>query len=204
MRYSTEKETRISHQLKSMGINSAADLSYENLCEVFNIDIQYHEGQSKCIFEDDYALFLLDSRLSYYEQRRVFFHELSHYFCHSGNQKHLPKPLLSLQEEQASYISLYIAMPRHIFEPELLKHQSVAALQEIFELPETMIVDRCNSLKRQRRRAVIQTRIAYKNSQNRRKSLQPENIYDGTKEMLRQLASQVGEESMSYEVRRLL
>lgn len=204
MRYSTEKETRISHQLKSMGINSAADLSFENLCEVFNIDIQYHEGQSKCIFEDNYALFLLDSRLTYYEQRRVFFHELAHYFCHSGNQKHLPKTLLSLQEEQASFISLYIAMPRHIFEPELLKHQSVAALQEIFELPENMIVDRCNSIKRQRRRAVIQTRIAFKNSQNRRKSLQPENIYDGTKEMLRQLASQVGEESMSYEVRRLL
>lgn len=204
MKYITEREITISNQMKSLGINSASDLTYENLCTVFNIDIHYHAGQSKCIFEDDYALIFLDKRLSYYEQRRVFFHELAHYLYHYGNQRKMPRQLLSLQEEQASYISLYLAMPRHIFEPALLKYQSVTLLQEVFDLPETMIVERCNSLKRQRRRTVIQTKIQHEQLKHRRKSLQPENIHKETKMMLHQLANQVGEESMDYEIRRLL
>jgi Zn-dependent peptidase ImmA (M78 family) len=168
MRFCTEKEITISNQMKSLGICSASDLSYENLCTVFNIDILYRNGQSKCIFEDDYALIFLDNRLPYYEQRRVFFHELAHYLYHYGNQRKMPKPLLSLQEEQASYISLYLAMPRHIFEPALLKYESVESLQEVFELPKDMIVDRCNSLKRQRHRKVIQTKLQYKQLKHRR------------------------------------
>ncbi|PAE96742.1 ImmA/IrrE family metallo-endopeptidase [Shouchella clausii] len=204
MKYTTQREIIISNRMKSLGICSASDLSYENLCTVFNIDILYHDCQSKCIFEDDYALIFLDNRLSYYEQRRVFFHELAHYLYHYGNQRKMPKPLLSLQEEQASYISLYLAMPRHIFEPALLKYQSVTSLQEVFDLPEDMIVERCNSLKRQRRRTVIQTKFQYEQLKHRRKSLQPENIHKETKVMLHQLANQVGEESMDYEIRRLL
>lgn len=204
MRYSTEKETRISHQLKSLGICSASDLTYENLCTVFNIDIHYHAGQSKCIFENDYALIFLDNRLSFYEQRRVFFHELSHYLYHCGNQRNMPPSMMFLQEEQARFLSLYIALPRHIFEPALLKYQSVASLQEVFELPKAMIVDRCNTLKRQRRRSVIQTKFQYKQLKHRRKSLQPENIHKETKVMLHQLANQVGEEAIDYEIRRLL
>ncbi len=204
MRYTTERETTISNQMKSQGIHSISDLSIDNLCAVYHIDMQFQSRESYCIYEDDYAVIFMDSRLPFYEQRRAFFHELSHYLFHHGNQRQMPKSMMTLQEEQARYVSRYIAMPRHIFLPLFHEHRSILALQELFQLPEQMIVDRCHSMKRERTRSVIQTRLQYNQELNKRKSLQAGNIYDGTREMLHQLASKVGEESISYDVRRLL
>ncbi|WP_144559931.1 ImmA/IrrE family metallo-endopeptidase [Shouchella miscanthi] len=204
MRYTTEREVTISNRMKLSGIHSISDLSIENLCALYKIDIKFQARSSYCIYEDDYAVIFMDNRLPFYEQRRVFFHELAHYLFHHGNQRHMPKSMMTLQEEQARFVSRYIAMPRHIFLPLVHEQRSILDLQELFQLPEQMIVDRCHSMKRERTRSIIQTRLEYNQELNKRKSLQAENIYDGTREMLHQLASKVGEESISYDVRRLL
>lgn len=204
VRYATFREKQITQMFMNKGILTINDLTIDNLCEVFNLDIIYHSKRCNCFSEDGFALIYLDDRLSYYEQRFKFFHEFSHVLFHSGKQKELPKEFNKLQEDQAYWSALYASMPRHIFEPMVIQHQSVQALGELFELPEKMIIERIESIKRERSRDEFQLRVERLEGMQKRKSLQPGKIYDSTRELLKKLESQVGEEKLSYEVKRLL
>lgn len=204
MRYATFREKQITEIMRSKGVLTVGDLSIENMCVSFNIDVVYHSKKSKCYSEDDYALIYLDNRLPYYVQRYKFFHELTHAFFHVGKQDNLPRDFNKLQEDQAYWTALYASMPRHIFEPMVIQHQSVQALGELFELPEKMIIERIKSIKRERLRDQFQLSVERLEGMQRQKSLQPGKIYDSTKEILKKLETQVGEENLSYEVKRLL
>ncbi|GAF14174.1 hypothetical protein JCM19046_4153 [Bacillus sp. JCM 19046] len=204
MRYSTDKELRISEQLRDLGVLHVNDLSIENLCTLYQIEVVFHEDKNTCMFEEDYAVIFINNQLSYLEQRQVFFHELAHIRWHHGNQLQLPKQLALLQEEQASFISLYYAMPRHLLLPEMNRYQSLDGLADYFQLPPTMVVKRCTAFQREQSRIRAQTQEEYKQWRRKRTSLQSGNLYKGTTEILHQLALQVGEESIHYDIRRLL
>lgn len=206
LRYATFKEKQVTELLKSKGIITVQDLHLDNICEVFKIDVTYHRGRSFCIHEDEenYALIFIDKRLPYFEQRFTFFHEFAHFLYHSGDQKKLSKEMVTLQEQQAHWIALYSSMPRHIFEPMAIRHQSVEKLQELFELPKQYIIERFNSIRRERTLQNFQYRIQRSERSRRKKSLQPGQVYDSTLSVLEQFKQQVGEERLSYDVTRLL
>lgn len=205
MRFSTWRETKISELMIDKGILTTDDLSIENLSDKFNIDVIYGPKRSHCIHEDDeYALIFIDSRLSLYEQRCKFFHEFAHVISHPGNQKNLPEDFSKLQEEQANCLSLYVAMPRHIFIPAVKKYQSINTLEELFQLPEEYIVRRFMSIRNQIKSQAFQNVIQLSETKRRRKSLQPEHIYESTKLILQQLADQVGADNINADIRKLL
>ncbi|MBP3950297.1 ImmA/IrrE family metallo-endopeptidase [Bacillus suaedae] len=204
MRYAPLREKQITEIMRMKGIRTVSDLTTENICIAFDIDLHFEPRRSRCIFEDDFAVVILDSRLPRLQQRGKFFHELSHIIAHVGDQKRLNEPFKDLQETQAYWISLYTSMPRYLFEPAAIKYQSIQKLQQIFDLPEDMIIARFESIKRERKRQEFQYKMARSESKRRPKSLQPGQVYDSTLSILNQLKNQVGEERLSYEVKRLL
>lgn len=204
MRYSTNREMKISEHLRSLGIMNASDLSIENFCTLFDIDVCFQNDKSHCLFDEDFAVIFIDNQLSHREQRQVFFHELAHVLWHHGSQINMPKQLMMLQEEQASFISLYYAMPRYLLLPILDQYQSIDVLADYFDLPASMVIKRCKSFQREQTRIVTQTQLEYTHWKRKKTSLQPEKIYEGTKKVLNQLALQVGEDSIHYDIRRLL
>lgn len=204
MQYATFRDKQVTQLMISKGILTVDDLSIDNICEIFNIDIIYHPKRSNCFNDDDYSLIYLDNRLPYNEQRFKFFHELSHVLFHTGKQKEMNKQFNILQESQAYWIALYTSMPRHIFEPLLLNSRSIETLIELFELPQDLIAARIETIRRARERFSYQMKIAAQNERHRSKSLQPGRVYDTTTSIVKQLANQVGEENINYEVKRLL
>ncbi|WP_100406637.1 ImmA/IrrE family metallo-endopeptidase [Bacillus solitudinis] len=206
MRYATFKEQKITEIMKSKGILTVQDLHIDNVCEVFKIDLIFHPRRCNCINEDedDYAVIFVDNRLPYQEQRYKFFHELSHVLFHPGNQKEMTSEMEQLQENQARWITLYSSMPRHIFEPMAIRYQSIEKLQELFDLPQQYIIERFQTIQRERLRQQFQNRLKRSEMSRRKKSLQPGLVYDSTLSILNQLKKQVGEDKLNYDVKRLL
>ncbi|MCK0473786.1 ImmA/IrrE family metallo-endopeptidase [Halalkalibacter sp. APA_J-10(15)] len=204
MKYATLKEIQVTNMMKEKNINTIEELSLENVSEVFKVDILYHERKSNCLYDEDYAVIYLDSRLPYYEQRLMFFHELAHVISHEGSQNKLEKEFIDLQEAQANRLALYLSMPRYLFEPLAMKYQSVEKLHDLFELPQNAIIERMASIKREQERTEFHLKLQTIENQRTRRSLQPGQIYSSTKSILHQLKDQVGEEKLSYDVKRLL
>ncbi|MBM0064975.1 ImmA/IrrE family metallo-endopeptidase [Alkalicoccobacillus gibsonii] len=206
MRFSahTFRDKEVSKLLSNKGINSVNDLSTDHLSTLLDTMVIYEPSASRVRSVEDFTLITLDSRLNRLEQRREFFHELTHALFHPGDQQHMSPELSRFQEEQANYLMLYLAMPLHLFEPVLLKYQSLVSLQEMFDLPQDMISSRIESLRRERSRSSYQTKLQRIEWQYRKKSLRPGEIHGGTIQILQQLKNQVGEERMSSDVTRLL
>ncbi|MFA9459166.1 ImmA/IrrE family metallo-endopeptidase [Halalkalibacter sp. AB-rgal2] len=204
MKYATLKEIQVTNMMKEKKIYTIEELSIENLSEVFKVDILYHERKSNCLYDEDFAVIYLDSRLPYYEQRLMFFHELAHVISHEGSQDKLEKEFIDLQEAQANRLALYLSMPRYLFEPLAINYQSVEKLHDLFELPHHAIVQRIASIRREQERTDFHLKLQSIENQRARRSLQPGQIYNTTRSILHQLKDQVGEEKLSYDVKRLL
>lgn len=204
MHFSTQRDIQIMNLYKSKGINSVSQLTIENIANTFNVHVEYNNFPSKCFYDDDFAVIHLNKEQELPYIRKDFFHELSHYLFHYGNQQCMYNDFRKLQEEQANRMTIYTSMPRHIFEPLMLQYRSIKLLTELFELPESMIFERIEMFKQERQLKYQQQALLAKKERLRRKSLQPGKVYDSTIKVLKQLASQVGEEKLSYEVKRLL
>lgn len=204
MHFSTQRDIQIMNLYKSKGINSVSQLTIENIANTFNVHVEYSNFPSKCFYEDDFAIVYLNKHQPLPYIRKDFFHELSHFLFHYGDQQRMNKDFNRFQEEQAKQFAIYTSMPRHIFEPLMLKHRSIKKLTELFELPETMIIKRIEMFKHERLLKQQQLSLLAQKERLRKKSLQPGQVYDSTIQILKQLANQVGEEKLSYEVRRLL
>lgn len=109
--HSSALEDWIHSKYAAAGIEDAAELTIERTARIFEVDWQLHSGESKAIWDDEYALIFIHEGLSLPEQREVFFHELCHPLKHSGNQYRLGRPFVELQEFQASRFQLYASMP---------------------------------------------------------------------------------------------
>lgn len=204
MHYYTQKDIQVTKLYKSKGINSITDLSIENLSSIFQIHVEYSDGPSKCYYEDDFAVIYLNKNQPKPYIRKDFFHELTHVLFHYGDQQVMNEEFKSLQEEQARRIAHYTSMPRHIFEPLMLKYQSLTRLTELFELPAEMLKERINMFRSEHQMYNNQQTLLVRRERLRKKSLQPGKVYDSTITILNQLKNQVGEENINYEVKRLL
>ncbi|GAF65235.1 hypothetical protein BTS2_2133 [Bacillus sp. TS-2] len=207
MRFATWLEKSVVGIMKERGIHTISDLSMENLCDKFHIDVIYQPQTSHCIHEDDYdyALICIDNRLPFYEQRMKFFHELSHVLFHpGGDQRFLNQELTHLQEIQAERIALYTSMPRHIFEPIIHKQHSIESLTELFEIPSSFISERILIIQNERLRESYQQALQELDEKHLNKSLQPNQIHPSTQSILRKLARLVGEENIEYSIKQLL
>jgi Zn-dependent peptidase ImmA (M78 family) len=190
--------------MKHRGILRVEDLEVEHVATAFNVAIIPHPTRNKCHYEDDFAIIELKKGQSLRRMRKAFFHELAHVVSHYGNQRKMTREFLDLQESQAECFSLYLSMPRHIFEPLLIKHQCLETLEDLFELPSKMIIDRIESVRRERKRSSVQMKFHRNELMRRNKSLQPGNIYDSTIEVLNQLEKQVGKDKLNEHTKSLL
>ncbi|WP_413378746.1 ImmA/IrrE family metallo-endopeptidase [Alkalihalobacillus sp. 1P02AB] len=205
MRFSTYRDMECSQLFKEHGIVHVKDLTIENISHIFSSHIEYINGPSKFIGDEHFAIIYLDKSKTYFEQRYDFFHELSHVLKHTGDQRFLPESFVKLQEEQANWYTLYFSMPRHIFEPEVMKNQSINYLVERFEIPAKFVRRRFEIIQNERSRQEFQYKMQRAEINRRKKSLQSNgDLYDSTKQILHQLSKQVGEEKLSYEIKRLL
>ncbi|MED3647842.1 ImmA/IrrE family metallo-endopeptidase [Halalkalibacterium halodurans] len=203
MRFRTTNDSKYSQLMKNKGFETVEHLAIDHVATAFNTMVLYHDFPSHATYDHDFAIIRLKQN-PVPTMRKEFFHELAHVIAHYGDQNQLPQEFNSLQERQAYWISLYLAMPRHIFEPLAFKHQCIATLAELFELPEEMINERVKTIQREQCRTNQQIQLHEQESKFRTKSLQPKRIYPSTYDVLKQLESQVGEENINYEVSRLL
>ncbi|MCM2677738.1 ImmA/IrrE family metallo-endopeptidase [Alkalicoccobacillus plakortidis] len=206
MRFATQKDTTASKFFKQKGILTVEHLDMNYLADIFRLEIQYVKFKSKVLYRDSFTIMALTEGNSIIETRRTFFHELSHHFNHYGSQNKMDTSFRDLQESQARWLSLYYAMPLHIFEPLLIKYKDPKYLAELFELPIDMILERCETIKRERSRSEQYDVHRRKEFVHRvkSKSLQPGKVHNGTLSILNQLKNQVGKERMSNDVTRLL
>ncbi|WP_246879942.1 ImmA/IrrE family metallo-endopeptidase [Bacillus suaedae] len=198
------REEKIQKLYKENDINFISDLSIENLALLFNIQVEYYDLRSRCIYDEDMALIYLDQNQPYEHIRYDFFHEMAHFFEHCNDQRQANKEFVRLQERQASSFALYASMPRYLFEPYMNSVHSLQELIDAFQLPEVHIRERIRIIRQQNT-----TRDHYKKLKQREeilinRTLQKGKVYESTITVLDQLKKQVGEERMSYDVTRLL
>jgi len=204
MNYRTYHDSRLSVLMKEKGIVTVTDLDIENVATQFNSVVISHPTRNKCHYEDDFAIIELKKGQTLERKRKAFFHELAHVIAHYGDQRRMNEEFKALQESQATWFSLYLSMPRYIFEPLLLQHQCVDTLQSLFELPRDMIIERIESIRRERKRFSSQMKFQRNELMSRKKSLQPGKIYDSTLHVLQQLEKQIGKENLNEQTKSLL
>ncbi|MCM3488830.1 ImmA/IrrE family metallo-endopeptidase [Alkalihalophilus marmarensis] len=147
----------------------------------------------------------LNEEQSIEDLRSDFFHEMGHFIDHSGKQgEGMPISFEKLQETQAHWLSIYLSMPRYIFEPIMNEHPNLHSLKDIFQMPEPLIKERIRIIRQQntmhfqflRRKAFEEESINH--------TLQKGKVYKTTIQVLKQLETQVGKENLSYEIKNLL
>ncbi|WP_169801154.1 ImmA/IrrE family metallo-endopeptidase [Halalkalibacter krulwichiae] len=204
MRFANIREQALEKRYKELGIQTPYDLSIDNLSSLFKIKVIYHEDESECFYDDNCALMYLDSRVPQEYIRLDFFHEMSHFTQHVGDQRYMNVEFEKLQETQAHWISMYLSMPRYIFEPIMNDVRSIRALVDIFELPESMIRERVRIIRQQNKTEAFYSEQQQREQDRINRSLQKGKVYKSTIAILDQLKRQVGEENLSYDVKNLL
>lgn len=204
MRFISLHEEKIIQLYQSKGIHTLNDLSIHNLANTFNIKIIYHNKQSRCIFDNHCGFMFLKENQRIEHERYDFFHEISHFFVHDGDQRKMRNEFINFQERQVHWISLYASMPRYIFEPILKEVSSFKELVEFFQLPETMIKERILSIRQQNNTQQYYDDLRKQEEARINRSLQKGKVYNSTLEILNKLKLQVGEEKLSYDIQNLL
>ncbi|MFB4164773.1 ImmA/IrrE family metallo-endopeptidase [Alteribacillus sp. JSM 102045] len=142
-------EAWIVNEYDIRGIHTIDDLSIENLCLQFNIDLEFTDSESKCIWDDGYQLILLKQDQPLENQRWDFFHELGHIMRHVGNQRAMPLLMIEYVEAQARQFSMYASMPFPIIKPYLTSSYNSQEIAELFTLPVSIVEDRLAMILRQ-------------------------------------------------------
>ena len=204
MKYSTMRENEVEKVYKRLNIENPHDLTISNLSSLFRIKVEYIEGESECYYNDKCAYMFLDIRQSAEEIRSDFFHEMSHFTQHCGDQRIMPLEFERLQERQAHWVALYLSMPRYIFEPILNEVRSLEELRHIFRLPDSMIRERIRIIRNQNAMQAQFQRIKEREESKINRTLQKGKIHTTTLSIIRQLSKQVGEEKINDDIKSLL
>ncbi|MEC2073200.1 ImmA/IrrE family metallo-endopeptidase [Alkalihalophilus marmarensis] len=205
MRFVSIREEKVEKKYKQLGLQNPHDLTIENISSLFKIKVEYHERNSDCFYNDNCAYMWLKKNQPYEDIRADFFHEMGHFIDHSGKQSEgMPIAFEKLQEAQAHWLSIYLSMPRYIFEPIMTEHPNLQTLKEIFQIPEPMIRERIRIIRQQNTMhfQFLRRKALEENSINR--TLQKGKVYKTTIQVLKQLETQVGKENLSYEIKSLL
>ncbi|SFC53112.1 ImmA/IrrE family metallo-endopeptidase [Bacillus sp. UNCCL81] len=140
----TYLEDYVSTLYKKTGILTPDDIDIKKISLKLNILLTFTELESFMTNIFQLTCINIDSRLSEYEQREAYFHELCHALRHVGNQMNLPKSFLDYQEWDAQRFTLYASMPYHMVKTRHWDNPS--ALQRVFKVPYHLCEKRFNQL----------------------------------------------------------
>ncbi|MEB1806338.1 MAG: ImmA/IrrE family metallo-endopeptidase [Bacillaceae bacterium] len=149
--YTTPLEDWVHTLYERNGIYSTEDLDEEIIADSLNILLSNSESESHYIVTDFFNMIVVDSRLSYGEQREVFFHELCHVLRHSGRQTMMPNAFRELQEAQTKNFQLYATMPFSMIRNLVLPNyetEIIAFLSDRFKVSYNLAALRLEQIKR--------------------------------------------------------
>ncbi|WP_026701473.1 ImmA/IrrE family metallo-endopeptidase [Salibacterium aidingense] len=195
----TELEQWIQKEYEERGITSLDDLTIENLCSQFNVDLVSGSRGSKSFASNDsrYYLIFLNRDQPIQKQRLDFFHELGHVLKHVGDQRIMPIMFREYLENKAYQFTLYASMPKYIIEPHLSKEVRVIA--ELFKMPLHIVESRVEQLSRN----LHSTRTHIRPQESKRllksRSYNPDKWTSETWRVIKQLREQTGQEVIDYE-----
>ncbi|WP_062048295.1 ImmA/IrrE family metallo-endopeptidase [Bacillus sp. JCM 19034] len=149
MSTSSFREERIIRLYQKLNIKTVSDLSISNLSNILSFKVIYYNLRSRCIYDDECALIYLNKYQSIEGIRYDFFHEMAHFFEHSNDQRFTNRDFVQFQERQAHSFALYASMPRYILDDYLPHITSITELVEIFQLPQSFIYERLNTIQQQ-------------------------------------------------------
>lgn len=147
MHIPTPEESRVSKLLEEYGIFHPWQLQIENVCNVFDIDLEMGLSSTGFCYMD-YKMITLNKRKNEKQRQFEFFHELAHLLFHSGDQDKLPENIVHVQEWQASRLALYLSIPYHML--HYIKMSNPDVIQEtsnLFNLPEDVVCKRLTQIK---------------------------------------------------------
>ncbi len=103
------------------------DLDIDKIALSFGVDIVYYDKTT--FSENEERVIFIDNRNDRTEQRKVFFHELSHVIRHSGDQRWMPNLFREAQEIDAERFALYATILFFMLEQIILPiHRSEAII----------------------------------------------------------------------------
>ena len=145
----SDTEKQICELYKSHGIYSPADMDIEAIAAVFDYEIQMKPLKSRVVYDNNYCVFFLDSRLGTAARRADFFHELCHPLMHVGSQRWLPSSFVEYQEMQAAQFQMFAAMPYYLvaqYKPLPIWSDYYRMLAEEFVLPYSFVERRIKQM----------------------------------------------------------
>ncbi|KEQ22848.1 ImmA/IrrE family metallo-endopeptidase [Paenibacillus tyrfis] len=147
----SDLEKWINKSYRDNCIHYASDMDIERIANIFNVAICKTKEESRAMWDDEFAVIMLNSNFDEPERREAFFHELCHPLRHVGSQHHIPKSLMELQEIQAAHFQLYAAMPVYMLvEFKDINHRPtyIKVLAEEFKLPIPFVQKRIDQVER--------------------------------------------------------
>lgn len=114
-----------------LGIQSPSQLNVFEIAYRLNAWLYFNDFPSKSIERNGLISISLNRGLTAPEQWEDFLHELCHVLRHAGNQMHLPKPFVELQEWDADNFLLYAAIPYSMYRNLILPSRECEAIDII-------------------------------------------------------------------------
>ncbi|WP_181444521.1 ImmA/IrrE family metallo-endopeptidase [Bacillus sp. 03113] len=188
-------ESTINVKYKVKEIDTLDKLSIEHLCYCFNIHVEYVDEESKALVGDDFSVIYINKNHSQKNIRADFFHEFSHVLLHCGDQRSSHELFREQQELQSFWATLYASMPQHILDQYL--PAEVGELSDLFEIPEELVCERIEQIKR-KEIYYLNQKIAEKQTSYESKSYNPDQWTDETWRLLNKLKKQTKKEVINY------
>ncbi|GAE32407.1 ImmA/IrrE family metallo-endopeptidase [Alkalihalobacillus hemicellulosilyticus] len=180
----THIEDYIYELYKTIGVKHPSDLDMMYIAKKLGVDIFYKRRAYRL---DNEILLTKGTKI---EEWMMFGHEVCHYLRHSGMQLNMHYLFRDLQEYQADYFAYHFCVPTFMLDD--LPDISIHLIMNTFNVDYDFAL---------RRLEMYQHKL-YQTTP--RKSLQPGKVYNSTLSILKQLKQQVGEEKLSYDIKRLL
>lgn len=95
-------------------VYSPWDLDIRKIASFYNIPLKFAGVPSFCYENEYFQLIVINKKLAIEKQREQFFHELSHFFKHSGSQLDMPDFIRKGQEMKTNIFTCYASIPYHM------------------------------------------------------------------------------------------
>ncbi|MFC4323663.1 ImmA/IrrE family metallo-endopeptidase [Litchfieldia salsa] len=147
-----EVEKWISRYYLKIGMKQPEEINEIAIARSFRIYLTYTEKRSFAHKEENFKLINIDSRLTKFEQREHFFHELCHILRHCGYQIMMPKSFRELQEFDSKRFTRYAAIPFDMLNTiDLRSPYVVQNMADTFKVSEDLCRERLEGIHRNKK-----------------------------------------------------
>lgn len=105
---------RISEGYKQDGIYCPWDLDIWEIANYYSVPLRFADAPSFHYKNEYFQWVIINKNLSIEKQREQFFHELSHFFKHTGSQMDMPDFKRKGQEMKTKMFTCYASIPYHM------------------------------------------------------------------------------------------